>query len=78
MAVNGTDPRKKSIEELESLLSSLNPASMNLTVERGDVQKTFAIKLAQAADILRDNHLQVVKGKLVPLWVSEKYLSCFE
>lgn len=78
IAVNGIDPRKKSVAELESLLSSSKPTSMTLIIERGDLQRTFTIELARAADILRDNHWQVVNGKLVPLWVPEKYLSCFE
>jgi len=78
IAVNGIDPRKRSVAELESLLSSSKPTSMTLIIERGDLQKTFTIELARAADILRDNHWQVINGKLVPLWVPEKYLSCFE
>jgi C-terminal processing protease CtpA/Prc len=78
IAVNGIDPRKKTVAELESLLSSLKRTSMTLIINRGDLQKTFTIDLAEGADILRDNHLQVVNGKLVPLWVPEKYRSCFE
>ena len=76
--VNGIDPRKKSVAELESLLSSPKPTSMTLIIGRGYLQKTFTIELAQAADILRDNHWQVVNGKLMPLWVPQKYMSCFE
>lgn len=78
ITVNGIDPRKKSVAELESLLSTPKPMSMTLVIGRGDVQKTFTIELVQAADILRDNHWQVVNGKLVPLWVPQRYLSCFE
>jgi len=78
IAVNGIDPRKKTVAELESLLSSPKRTSMTLVINRGDLQKTFTIELAQGADILRDNHWQVVNGKLVPLWLPEKYRSCFE
>jgi C-terminal processing protease CtpA/Prc len=78
IAVNGIDPRKKSVTALESLLSSPKPTSMTLIIERGDLQRTFTIELAQAESVLRDNHWQVVGGKLVPLWISEKYLPCFE
>lgn len=77
ITVNGIDPRKKSVAELESLLSSPKPTSMTLIIGRGDLQKTFTIELAQASDILRDNHWQVVNGKLIPLWVPQKYMSCF-
>jgi hypothetical protein len=72
------DPRKKTVAELESLLSSPKPASMTLIINRGDLQKTFTIELEQGAQVLRDNHWQVVNGKLVPLWAPEQYQSCFE
>jgi len=78
IAVNGVDPRKKSVAELESLLSSSKPTSMTLIIERGGPKKTFTIALAQAAVVLRDNQWQVINGKLVPLWAPEQYLSCFE
>jgi C-terminal processing protease CtpA/Prc len=78
IALNGVDPRKKSVAELESLLSSSKPSSMTLIIERGGPKKTFTIALAQAAVVLRDNQWQVINGKLVPLWAPEKYLSCFE
>ena len=78
IAVDGIDPRKKTVAELESLLSSPEPTSKTLIINRGDLQKTFTIELAQAADILRDNHWQVVNGKLMPLWLSRKYRPCFE
>ena len=51
---------------------------MTLVIDRGGPRKTFPIELAQAADLLRNNHWQVVNEKLVPIWVPEKYLSCFE
>jgi len=78
VAVDGADPRKKSVAELESLLSSPKPRSMTLIIERGDVQKAFTIELARAATVLRDNQWQVIDGKLVPLWAPTKYLACFE
>lgn len=76
--VNGVDPRKKTATELESLLSSPKPMSMTLVVKRGNLEKTFTMELAKAADILRENHWQVANGKLMPLWVPAKYRSCFE
>jgi C-terminal processing protease CtpA/Prc len=78
IAVNGVDPRSKSVAELEFLLSSPKPATMTLTIERAGIRKTFSFELAQAATVLRDNRWQVKNGKLVPLWAPEKYLPCFE
>src|SRR5262245_4606898 len=70
--------RNMPVVELESLLSSPKRTSMTLIISRGDLQRTFTIELAQGADVLRDNHWQFVNGKLVPLWVPEKYQPCFE
>jgi C-terminal processing protease CtpA/Prc len=78
IAVNGVDPRKKTAMELESLLSSPKATSISLVVKRGNLEKTVSVELAKAADILRDNHWQVVNGKLIPFWVPEKYRICFE
>ncbi len=78
VAINGVDPRGKSVAEVESLLASPKPATMTLIIERAGVRKTFSFELAQAAAVLHDNQRQVINGKLVPLWVPEKYLPCFE
>jgi C-terminal processing protease CtpA/Prc len=78
IAVNGVDPRGKSVAEVESLLSNPKSATMTLTIERAGMRKTSSFELAQAATVLRDNQWQVKNGKLVPLWVPEKYLPCFE
>jgi C-terminal processing protease CtpA/Prc len=78
LAVDGVDPHKKSIVELESMLSATAPRSMRLTILRAGVQKTFSFELAEAARVLHDNQWQVIDGKLVPLWAPEKYLPCFQ
>jgi C-terminal processing protease CtpA/Prc len=77
VAIDGTNAHKKSVTELEALLSSLTERSMTLTIERANVRKTFSFELARAATVLRRNQWQVINGKLVPVWVPEKYLSCF-
>jgi C-terminal processing protease CtpA/Prc len=78
IAVNGVNPRSKSVSELESLFSNSTPTSMVLIIERAGVRKTFSFELARAASVLRDNHLQVINGKMVPLWVSKEYIHCFD
>jgi C-terminal processing protease CtpA/Prc len=77
-AVNGVALHGKSVAELETLLGSPKPAPMALTIVRAGVRRTFSFELAQASTVLRENGHQVVNGKIVPLWVSEKYLPCFE
>lgn len=74
---NGTSPAGKSVKEVESLLSSSTAANMTLVVARGNDQTTFSFELERAADVLRENNWQMVDGKIVPLWVSGKYLDCF-
>jgi C-terminal processing protease CtpA/Prc len=76
--VNGMDPRGKSAAEIESLLSSTKPASLSLTIARGEAPMTFSFALEQAATVLGENQKKVLNGKIVPLWLPEKYLPCWE
>lgn len=77
ITANGVDPRGRSVAQVEALLASPEPGTMTLVVERAGMRQTFSFELAQAARVLRDNRWQVMDGKLVPLWVPEKYLHCF-
>jgi len=77
VAVNGVDPRGKSVAQVESLLASPKPVTMTLIIERAGERKIFSFELAQAATVLRDNQRQIIKGKMIPFWVPEKYLHCF-
>jgi C-terminal processing protease CtpA/Prc len=77
LSVNGVDPRNRSVAELEKLFSSEEPAAMTLKIERGGVKKTYMVELAQAADVLRDNKTQLVRGNPLPVGIPEKYLHCF-
>ena len=76
--VNGVDPQNKSVAELEALFSSRKAALMTVTIDRDGVTKTFSFQLEQAANVLRDNQLQLVKSQPIPLGIPEEYLSCFE
>jgi membrane-associated protease RseP (regulator of RpoE activity) len=78
LAVNGVDPHGKSDAEMESLLSSSTPKPMTLSIERAGVRRTFSFDIERADDVLRDNHFRVADGKIVPSWVPENYLLCFE
>ena len=77
LSINGVDPRRKSLAELESLLSSPVPTRMSIAIERAGTHKTFTFQLALAATVLRDNNLQIVDGHMVALWVPKAYISCF-
>jgi C-terminal processing protease CtpA/Prc len=76
--VNGTDPRNKSVAELEMLLSNQKAVAMTLTVDRDGVTKTFSFQLEQARTVLHDNQRQLIKGQPIPLGIPTEYLSCFE
>jgi len=78
VSVNGVDPRGKSLAELESLLSSPKPARMELVIERAGARKSFSFQLAKAETVLKDNHWRIVGGEMVPSWVPEKYIPCFQ
>jgi C-terminal processing protease CtpA/Prc len=77
LSVNGVDPRNKSTTDLEKLFSSEKSARMILKIQRVGTRKTFKFELAQAAKVLRDNQRRLVQGRLVPIGVPERYLSCF-
>jgi hypothetical protein len=77
LLVNGIDPHGKSDAELATLLSSPTPRAMVLLVARGGREKTFSFDLKRADAVLSENHLQVASGKVIPDWVSGKYLPCF-
>lgn len=78
LAVNGVDPKGKSIIELEKLFSSEMPATMVLKIERENVTKTYTFALEQVAAVLRDNKTQLYHGITLPVGVPDKYLKCFE
>jgi len=78
VAVNGVDPRKKSLLVLETLFSSSEPKTMTLVIDRGGSQAKISFELAKAATVMQDNGWKIKDGKKVPVWASEKYLSCFE
>jgi membrane-associated protease RseP (regulator of RpoE activity) len=77
LSVNGIDPRNKSVAGLEPVFSSQKPETMTLVINRAGVTKTLSFELAQATTVLRDNDKKLVRGTLVPIWVSEEYLQCF-
>lgn len=77
-SVNGVNPLGKTIAQLELLLSSPNPATMTLVINRDGVTKTFVFDLAKTADLLRKNKKRFYQGGIIPLDVPEAYLHCFE
>jgi C-terminal processing protease CtpA/Prc len=77
LSVNRVDPRNKPVAELEGLFSSEEPTTMTLKTERGGSTKTYTFELAQVAQVLRDNHTQLVRGNPLPAEIPKKYLQCF-
>jgi C-terminal processing protease CtpA/Prc len=78
ISINGKNPRGKSAGELEALFTSPRPSTMKLVVERAGLQKSFTLPLARAADVLKANHWRITHGKMVPDWVPDEFVSCFE
>jgi S1-C subfamily serine protease len=77
LSVNGIDPRNKSVADLQPIFSSLKPEVMTLVIVRAGPTKTLSFELEQATTVLRNNNKKLVRGTLVPAWVSEEYLPCF-
>jgi len=59
------------------MLSSQEPRTMTIEVDRCGKKSAFSFTLGRAADIMRRNEKQAVGGAVIPLWVPQKYLSCF-
>jgi C-terminal processing protease CtpA/Prc len=78
ISVNGQSVQGKSLPQLENLFSSSDQAMMRLVVERTGVVKSFTFPLARAADVLQENGWRMVEGKMIPLWLPDEYLKCFE
>ena len=78
ISVNGQSVQGKSLAQLESLFSSSDRAMMRLVVERTGVVKSFTFPLARAADVLQENGWRMVEGKMIPLWLPDEHLKCFE
>ncbi len=77
LSVNGVDPRGKSVSELERLFSSERPVRMSLKVERGSLIEIYEFELAEAAQVLRNNGMQIYRGDTLPVGIPERYLPCF-
>ena len=78
ISVNDQSVQGKSLAQLESLFSSSDRAMMRLVVERTGVVKSFTFPLARAADVLKEDGWRMVEGKMIPLWLPDEYLKCFE
>jgi C-terminal processing protease CtpA/Prc len=78
VSVNGVNPRGKSMEELERLLSSPRPATMTLVIDRDGAINTFTFELAKASEVARANHTQMYQGRMIPAAIPPAYLHCFE
>jgi C-terminal processing protease CtpA/Prc len=77
VSVNGSDPRGKSLPELESLFSSSHAMPMKLTIERAGIQRPYSFQLDIAVRVLRANNWKIADGKMVPLWLPSAYTKCF-
>jgi len=77
LSVNGKDPKGISAAELEKLFSSAAPGKMRLHVRRLDAERDFEFPLWKAADVLKVNQKQMVKGQVVPAGIAEKDQHCF-
>jgi C-terminal processing protease CtpA/Prc len=78
VGINGVDPHGKSTGDIESMLSRTKPAELTLSVTRGALTKTSSFALEQASAILTENQKKVTSGTIVPRWLPDQYLSCWQ
>ena len=77
LSVNGTPVSGKTPSELEQLFTATQPVTIRLQIDRLGSTRTFDMHLAKAEDVARQNGKRFVKGKLVPIWVTDADLHCF-
>lgn len=77
LSINGNDPRHMSVIEVEQMLSSSQPESMELKIDRAGAIKTVEFKLEKTSEILKQNQLQMVNGTLIPAGLAEEDLRWF-
>jgi len=78
LAINGMDTRGKSAAEVESALSRSKPDSIALKLARGAAPFAASFVLEKASDVLRENEKKVLNGRIVPIWLSDEYLNCWQ
>ena len=67
----------RQVSQLEEMLSSNERRKMTIVIDRCGAARTFSFTLERAADVMHRNQKQAVGGKVIPLGVHQKYLSCF-
>ena len=77
VSVDGAGVAGKTASQLEDMLSSKEPRKMTIEVDRCGKKSPFSFTLERAADIMHRNEKQAVGGAVIPLWVPQKYRSCF-
>ena len=80
LSINSVDPRGKTAPEIESLLSATGPKRIRLTIRRPgaiDPEKTFEFELQKTEELLKQNHEQLVDGRVLPDWVAEEEMHWF-
>ena len=67
----------KSIRGAFALTPYRRLAMKRVAAERCGKVRTFSFALERASNIMRRNQKQAVDGKVMPLGIPKKYLSCF-
>lgn len=77
LSVNGIDPTGKSPEQLEALFSGNQPKALKLVVDRVTTTKTIEFQLEKASDVLKENHVRLVDGTIIPDGLANEDVPCF-
>lgn len=77
LAVNGAEVKGRNAPQLAQLLTSAKPGHMRLRIRRIEHEKIIEFPLWKSSDVLAVNQLQILKGQVAPLGITEKNLPCF-
>ena len=78
LSVNGVKIANQSSSELEGLLSSDEAKTLSIEIDRLGVLKTVSFTSARARDIAQENGKQYFANRILPSWVTQADVSCFQ
>jgi C-terminal processing protease CtpA/Prc len=77
VSVNGLSVGGKSSSEIEAMLSSVGARSIALLIDRTGQKRQISFPLQRASVVLQRNAKKLANGKIIPVWASDAYESCF-
>lgn len=77
LSIDDVDPQGKSAAELEDLLSSSDPKTVRLEIDRLGQRMKIELKLQKTSELMKENQRRLVEGVLVPYGLADEDVKWF-